>query len=216
MPRYYKDDIISFSEYDVEKRQSVYENIASERKCEADKDRFFLDYVAKEVLDNYDFHELKSIQKFRDMCLTTEGIMVPMGGANFTDKAIDKGFRYSGFRMSDPEKRIIGVFDRFEDALFYSPLLPFFFEERDFCKFANDRYFTSMTFEEIVKRELEAVHEYYVHTDYYTSAQDIAKKGREVYEEVTHDEMLGFLTKPGDGEAIKRSYQEKSYKLLRK
>ena len=59
---------------------------------------------------------------------------------------LQKDIRYAGIKISDPSRNILGQFDIRNHVMTYSPISPYFFEERDLCKFARDDYFTTFSF----------------------------------------------------------------------
>ena len=127
-----------------------------ERKKGIDPKKFFLRLVPQSGLEAYDFSNPDSLKKFRNNRLANRVPLMKMGGCNLHPDYLkkDKRFgylRYAGIKMSDPYGKIPGSFDFRNQVLTYSPLFPHFYDERDLCKFANDCYFTTMTFEDIMK-----------------------------------------------------------------
>lgn len=96
----------------------------------------------------------------------------------------------------------MGSFDIKDGIITYSPLFARFYNERDVAKFANDIYFTTMSFEEIMKYYIEKSHEFYVHTDNHISISDINNYGRYVLEPISASEMQDFVNNPSSGELI--------------
>lgn len=203
MERVYYNDIINFQELVVDNDKSLFDSILASRKGYIDEKRFFLDYISPEELELYDFNDLESLRAFRRKCLTMDDPLIKMGGCNMHPDYLEKGFRYSGIKMSDPSEEIKGIFDRHDGVLTYSPIFPRFYEERDLIKFARERYFTTLTFEEVLRREVEDAEEFRVHVDNYKTSKDIAKYGPYVMENVSKDEFIEFINNPDLGEKIK-------------
>lgn len=205
MDRYYKVDMISFEEEFLEPTESLFQHVLASRKSEIDSKRFFLNYISPEELTNYDFTNVESLKSFRERCVYGNSPLILMGGCNLNDDHVEKGLRYSGIKLSDPEGKIRGTFDRHGDVLTYSPIFPFFYEERDLCKFARDRYFTTLTFEELVMREIEYAKEFYLHTGRYDTAREIGKHGTSYkMEKITKNEMIEFTRDSEKGENVYR------------
>ncbi len=204
MAKIYFNDIINFKEIDVDENSSLFDTILKSRKGELDAKRFFVDYISPEELALYDFNNVDSLKAFRRKCLTMDDPLVRMGGCNMHPDYLSKGFRYSGMKMSDANGDIIGSFDRHDGVLTYSPLLPRFFEERDLIKFAREVYFTSLTFEEIMMREVEQADEFKLHVDNYKSSRDVAAHGIYVMESINKEEMIDFIKNPSAGEEVRK------------
>lgn len=206
MTKVYKNDVINFEEMEINDSGSVFEQILESRKREIDSKRFFLRYISPEDLDRYDFSNLESLKEFRNRCVVGTNPLVPMGGCNVREESIEKGLRYSGMKLSDPSKEIRGTFDRHGDILTYSPIFPMFYEERDLCKFARDVYFSTLTFEELLMREIDEASDYYLHVGRYSNAKEIAKNGQYKMEQISKDDMINYATNPEMGEEVYRKY----------
>ena len=115
---------------------------------------------------------------------------------------MDEDMRVSGKKISDPYGRVLGSFDIRDGIITYSPLFNHFYNERDVAKFANDQYFTTMTFEEIMRLQIEIANKFLVHTDNYTSSRDLNRFGRYVFEEVSSSEMMDFVNNPELGAMV--------------
>ena len=204
MNKIYRDDIIKFNQFDLRKDGDVFQTILDERKKEFDSQRFFLQYLPQNFVNEYDFNDLKSLKKFRDDCLSDNIPLRFMGGCNLEKEKLQKGIRYAGKKISDPSGKILGTFNIEEEKIIYSPIFPFFYDERDNIKFANDIYFTTITFEEIVKNQIDLAKEFYIHTGNYTSTKDIMRNGYNpyIYEKISKDQMLEFVCKPELGGKI--------------
>ena len=204
MEKYYKDDIFSFEEGSIENSESLFEHILETRKDGIDSKRFFVDYISPEELASYDFTNVESLKTFRKKCVSGNSPLVLMGGCNLNEEYVKKGLRYSGMKISDPEGKILGTFDRHGEILTYSPIWQPFYDDRDLCKFARDHYFTPLTFEELLMRELDLAREFYVHVGSYDTAKEIGKYGSYKMEKITKDEMVEFARDPEKGESVRR------------
>ena len=78
----------------------------------------------------------------------------------------------------------------------------YFYEERDVFKFANDIYFTSIPFEDIVLNQINYVEKFYVHTRYAKSSKELMKTGYYILDEISKDEMKSYLSNPEQGNQI--------------
>lgn len=203
MDKVYYNDVINFKALEVDGEASLFDTILEDRKKGIDSKRFFLDYISPEELEKYDFSDLESLRAFRRKCLTMDDPLVRMGGCNMHPEYVEKGLRYSGIKMSDPNEVFYGTFDRHNGILTYSPIFPRFAEERDLIKFAREVYFTSLSFEEIMLREVDVAEEYKLHVDNYKTSKDIAKYGPYVMESISKDEMINFINDPSAGEKVR-------------
>lgn len=203
MNKVYYNDVINFKGIDLEDKASVFDTILEDRKAGLDAKRFFLNYISPEELEQFDFSNLDSLRAFRRKCLTINDPLVHMGGCNMHPDCVDRGLRYSGIKMSDPKEEVYGTFDRHEGILIYSPIFPRFSEERDLIKFAREVYFTSLSFEDVMLREVDAAQEYKLHVDNYKTAKDVATYGSYVMESISRDEMINFINNPSEGEKIR-------------
>lgn len=203
MSKVYYNDVINFKEIELYDKKSIFDTILEDRKGGLDAKRFFLDHISPEELEQYDFSNLESLRAFRRKCLTMDDPLVRMGGCNMHPEYVERGLRYSGIKMCDPEEQVYGFFDRHEGILTYSPILPRFAEERDLIKFAREVYFTSLSFEEIMLREVDVADECMLHVDNYKTSKDIAKYGPYVMESISKDEMINFIKNANEGEKIR-------------
>lgn len=206
MNKFYKDDIFGFNEYDLNVDGDIFKTILDERKQKLDSKRFFLEYLPKDIANGYDFNNLESLKKFRNDCLRWNSPLQRMGGCNLDEEELKRGIRYSGIKMSDPSGKVYGSFNIREGKIIYSPIFPRFYEERDNIKFANDKYFTTMTFEEVMERQIDLTTEFYIHTGNYMTLKEIAKYGDYVFEKISKDQMLEFVYAPETGEKVFRKY----------
>lgn len=204
MEKYYRDSIIQFDEYTICEDENIFDAILDERKEEIDGKRFFLEYIPKEVLENYNFEDLESLKKFRNDCLGIRSPKMKMGGCNLDPDYLDEDrktgyLRYAGIKLSDPYGSIYGSFDMRDGILTYSPLFPHFYEERDLGKFARDTYFTTMTFEAIMQVLIDKANECFIHTG---NCCELGVKSPYILEKVTKDEMLKCVYDAKEGEKI--------------
>ena len=119
-----------------------------------------------------------------------------------SESAISKGVMYYGIKISDPFGKIPGVFIINNDTMIYSPIFPLFYEERDISKFANDVYFTTLTFEQIIRTLIAVVSKFYVHVGNYSQLKDKIKYGDYIFKEVLKEEMISCVTNPEKGKKV--------------
>lgn len=206
MNKIYRDEIIQFNQFDLREDGDIFQTILDKRKNERDSQRFFLEFLPQDIADKYDFNNLESLWKFRDDCLKLTSPLQPMGGCNLVKEEVQKGIRYAGKKISDPSGKVLGSFNVNEGKIVYSPIFPHFYDERDNIKFANDTYFTTMTFEEIMQKQIDLATEFYIHTGNYMAIKDIAKYGDYIFEKISKDQMLEFLYQPESGEKVLRKH----------
>ncbi len=202
MAKLFFDEFISFNQYDVDLNDDIFESILYKRKDDIDCDRFFLDYIPSSELDKYDFNDKDSLNQFRNVCVSYESPRKRIGGCNLSPSKLEEDIRLSGIKLSDPDKRVLGQFDVRNHIVTYSPIFPFFYDERDITKFARDTYFTSISFEELVLNQINHAVSFFVHVGDYTSARDIIKYGTHIMEEVSKEKMIEYLTYPESGEKV--------------
>lgn len=206
MANVYRDNIIEFNQYDIPTDKDIIESILEKRKNGFDKERFFLEYLPPLELAKYDFNDSYSLEEFRKISLSFMTPLKGMGGCNLSEDLLQKDIRYAGIKLSDPYGKIPGAFDIRNHIVTYSPIFPFFYEERDLIKFANDTYFTSIPFEEIIMNQINHATEFYVHTGDYHTIKEIAKYGSYIFEQISKKQMIEYATNPELGEQIKRKY----------
>lgn len=202
--KYFRDNIINFQEKELETNEDIFKTILKEREHGLDSKRFFLEFLPMEAYSLYDFDNPLSLQEFRKVRLTCDKPIMQMGGCNmhpdYLEKDRESGYlRYAGIKMSDPYGRIYGQFDIRDNILTYSPIFQPFYKERDLCKFANDTYFTTMTFEDIMLVQIDNASEYFVHIG---NVYKIGTRCPYVLEKVTKEQMIKFIFEPTEGEAI--------------
>lgn len=198
---YFIDYIFDFEHYSLRDNEEIFQSILRTRESKIDSKRFFLRYIAQEDLSKYDFSNVDSLKEFRNQCLCTH-LLKNMGGCNLVPDCLDRGLCYSGIKMSDPHGCILGQFDVHNTVMTYSPFYPLFYEERDLDKFANDKYFTALTFEEILLSLIEHITDFYVHVGYRKNSQEILRFGYEVFEKTDRNTMLGFILDSEEGAKI--------------
>ena len=168
----YRDKIFSIDRIFVESEEDIFKKILDTKQNKRGDSRFFLNYISKEELFKYDFESKISLSSFRNACNSLDSPLMPMGGYNMSESAKSKGVMYYGIKMSDPFGRIPGVFIINNDTMIYSSIFPLFYEERDISKFANDIYFTTLTFEQILRTLIEGVSKFYIHVGNYSQLKD--------------------------------------------
>ena len=201
MSKIFYDNFFKMKEIELKKDGDIFESILESRENSFNKDRFYIGFLPNEEFLKYDFNNPNSLSDFRDICVTIDSPIMPMGGCNLWEKYM-YDMRISGKKISDPYGQVLGTFDIKNGVVTYSPLFAHFYNERDVAKFANDHYFTTMSFEEIMKYYIEKSQEFYVHTDNYTSIRDINRYGRYVLEQISASEMLDFVNNPNSGKLI--------------
>jgi len=201
MSKIFYDNFFRMNEIKLIDDGDVFESILESRKNALDKDRFFIDFLPSDEFLKYDFNNRESLREFRNICFTIDTPIMPMGGCNLWEKYM-YDMRISGKKISDPYGKIFGCFDIKDGVITYSPLFAHFYNERDVAKFANDRYFTTMTFEETMKYYIEHSQEFYVHTDNSVTISDFNSYGRHILEKISASEMLDFVNNPSSGELV--------------
>ncbi len=208
MNKIYRDEIIQFKQFDLREDKDIFQTILDERKNKIDSQRFFLQYLPQDIANGYDFNDSKSINKFRSDCLRWDSPLQGMGGCNLIGEELKRGIRYAGIKMSDPNGKIFGTFNIDNGIIIYSPIFPFFYEERDNIKFAKDDYFTTITFEEIMENQINLANEFYIHTGNYMTVKEIIKNGEYIFEKISKDQMLEFVFQREAGEKVFKKYLE--------
>lgn len=204
MANLFIDSIIEFNQYDISTDEDIFETILEKRKDNWDRERFYLKYIPISEVSKYNFDDINSLRKYRDDCVSYMSPLKGMGGCNLRKETLEKDIRYAGIKLSDPYGKIPGVFDVRSNIMTYSPIFPFFYEERDLVKFAKDTYFTSIPFEAILMSQINFATEFYIHTGNYNDAKDIANYGSYIFERVSKDEMIEYATNPKLGEKIRK------------
>lgn len=198
----YRDKFYKMEQYNVLRNSDIFETILENRKDDIDRDRFFIKYISKEKLYDYNFSNPIDVRRFTDICYRIDSPLMLMGGYNMSSKNLSDDIRYAGIKMSDPYGKVYGVFDIRDGIITYSPFFAPFYEERDLCKFADDEYFTTMTFEEIILGQIQKARECRLHIGNYKSVKDIIQHGQYVLESVTKVEMINFVQKPEEGAKV--------------
>lgn len=197
MDKIFYDNFFRMNEIPLMSDGDIFESILDSRKDSLDKERFYVKFLPVEEFQKFDFMNENSIDDFRDICFTVDTPLLGMGGCNLWEKYMDD-FRRSGKKMSDPYERVFGSFDIRDGVITYCPLFNHFYKEYDVGKFANSQYFTTMTFEDIMKYQILKAHEFYVHTGY-----NIIHGNREfILEKISASEMMEFVNNPKLGEMV--------------
>ena len=202
MNKIFYDNFFRMNEIELKQNGDVFESILDSRKNDVDAERFFIKFLPSSEYEKYDFSDRSSLREFRDVCFSIDTPIMPMGGCNLWKRYMDEDMRISGKKISDPYGRVLGSFDIRDGIITYSPLFNHFYNERDVAKFANDQYFTTMTFEDIMRLQIEIANKFLVHTDNYTSSRDLNRFGRYVFEEVSSSEMMDFVNNPELGAMV--------------
>ena len=198
----YSDKIFGIDRIAIESEEDIFKKILDTKQNERIDSRFFLNYVSNDELSKYDFESEISISSFRNDCNTLDSPLMPMGGYNMSESAKSKGVMYYGIKISDPFGNIPGVFIINNDTMIYSPIFPLFYEERDISKFANEVYFTTLTFEQIIRTLIAGASKFYVHIGNYSQLKDKIKYGDYIFKEVLKEEMLSCVTNPEIGKKV--------------
>lgn len=197
MNKIFYDNFFKMNEIPLRSDGDVFESILESRKNDIDKDRFYIKFLPVIEFEKYNFNDKQSLREFRDICYSIDTPIMPMGGCNLWERYMSD-MRISGKKISDPYGRIYGSFDIRNGIITYSPLFAHFYNERDVAKFANDQYFTTMTFEDIMKYQIDVSNQFYVHTGY-----DYTNRDRKyILESVSPSEMLDFVNNPKSGEML--------------
>ena len=197
MNKIFYDNFFKINEIPLKNNGDIFESILESRKNDIDKDRFYIKFLPVIEFEKYNFNDKQSLREFRDICFSIDTPIMPMGGCNLWERYMSD-MRISGKKISDPYGRIYGSFDIRNGIITYSPLFAHFYNERDVAKFANDQYFTTMTFEDIMKYQIEVSNQFYVHTGY-----DYTNRDRKyILESVSPSEMLDFVNNPKSGEML--------------
>lgn len=191
MANIFIDNIFEFQQYDISIDKDIIESILI-KQGELDK-RFFLEYVPKSILNKYNFNDKNSLKQFRNMRFSPKSPIKSMGGCNYEGNE-GTNIREFGTILSDPSKNIEGQFNITNHIMTYSPFFPFFYEQRDLIKFADDTYFTSIPFETLLMNQIENATEYYIHIGNYHTAAEVANYGRYIFEKISKNQMIEYAT----------------------
>ena len=202
MAKVFIDKITKFHELEIDLSKNVFKQLLESRENEIDAQRFFLRFISSQDLARYDFSNKESLSAFREDRGSLFGPVKGMAGCNLRPEMLEKNIRYGGIRISDPDKRIIGQFNVRNDHMIYSPIFPLFYEEYDLIKFANDEYFTTISFEDLVMNQINFAKKFFVHVGNSSSISDLAKYGTFIMEEITRAQMIDFLTNRENGEEV--------------
>ena len=206
MANVYINNVIEFNQYDIPIDKDIFESILEIRKKGFDSERFFLKYFPASELSRYDFNNPYFLEKFRQIHLSCVNSIKGMGGCNLREDMLQEDIRYAGIKLSDPYGKILGIFDIRNHIVTYSPIFPFFYEQRDLIKFANDTYFTSIPFEEIIMNQINHAIEFYVHIGDYRTTREIVRYGSYILEQISKKQMIEYATNPELGKKILKKY----------
>ena len=202
MANVFIDNIFEFQQYEINENEDVVKSILEKRNPSLDK-RFFLKYVSASELTKYSFNDKNSIKKFRNMRFSNKSPIKSMGGCNYEGNE-GTDVREFGIILSDPYKKIVGQFNINEHIMTYSPIFPFFYKQRDLIKFADDTYFTSISFETLLMNQIENATEYYIHIGNYHKASEIANYDRYIFERISKNQMIEYATNSELGKNVKK------------
>lgn len=102
-----------------------------------------------------------------------------------------------GLKISDPEEKIGGSFVIQKEKIIYDALRPFYHERDSYVYFYGKTYYTDMSMLDLLKEELNRKRKYLV----YIGEEFIKYKGlKEVFEEISQEELLEYATNPEKGE----------------
>ena len=205
MANVFIDNITEFNQYDIDLNKNVFDTILSLRQNSIDPQRFFLKYISSSELKKYDFSDKNSINEFRDARYSNYELIKGMAGCNYAGN-MGNDIREYGIILSDPSEIIKGQFNITDNIMTYSPIFPFFYEQRDLIKFASDTYFTSLTFEELLLNQINNATDYYVHVGNYRKAHEIANYGVYILEENNKEQMIEYATNPELGTKVLKKY----------
>lgn len=198
MNNVFYDNVFGINQYECSDNNPV-ETILELRENAIQDKRFFLNYLNQEKLLEYDFNNPKSVLKFQKENLKINKPLKHMIGYNMNPGYLKDDIRYFGFKVSDPDEKIYGTFDIRFGRITYCPMFGYFFDDRDLDKFARDTYFTTITFEEIMKRQIDKNKEFYVLLGYYKTLKEIQKYGKYELMKVSKDQMIEYITNPEEG-----------------
>ena len=202
------DRIIDVKQYDINLEDDIFSQILETRKNHYDSKRFYLKYISSEDLSRSDLNNKDSINEFRDIRHTSLSPVKGMAGCNLMPELLEKGIRDAGIVISDPNKQVVGQFDILDGKMYYSPIFPYFDDERDIVKFASDDYFTSITFDQLVLNQLKYVKEFYLHIRDPKTIKEINKYGDYIFEEISKNQMIDFVKDPEQGQKVLNKYYE--------
>lgn len=202
MANVFIDNIFEFEQYDIDGNKDIFESILAKRQADLDK-RFFLKYISNSELSKYNFNDKSSIKQFRKERISNKFPIKCIGGCNYEGN-MGKEIREFGVILSDPYEKIEGQFNINNRIMTYSPIFPFFYEQRDLIKFADDTYYTSIPFEEVLMNQIENATEYYIHIGNYHTAAEVANYGRYIFERISKNEMIEYATNKELGENVKK------------
>ena len=204
MAKLYFHRKIDVQEFDIDPDKDIFQqilNVNSEQSF--DKERFFLYTFPISILKEYNLNDPKLVNEFVHKYLITQPPYKRIGGYNATQKRLEEfGIRYAGIRLSDPEEKIIGQFVRIGKNMTYCPTFPFFNHDFDIVKFANNTYFTTLSFEEILSNQIQHASRYIINKGEPNCKEDIRKYGEYITEEISKEQMIDYATNPESGKNV--------------
>ena len=211
MAKIYTKTTGNIKEYDIDLNDDIFKQILEIRKNFLyDRERFFLNYISDEDLSKYDFNDEESIEHFLNDTKSLHSPIKGMAGCNQREDMLSKGIRYAGNIISDPNKNVLGQFDIINNTMIYSPIFPYFYEERDLIKFARDEYFTTIPFDVLALNQIKYVKKCLIYTGKTLSLKELAnsKYGSYAMEKVSKEQMKEFIKDPEQGRLLKREIIE--------
>ena len=197
---------MEFEQYDIDLNENIFDTILEYRRKEIDSERFYLEFISSEELSKYNFKDSESLEQFRSCCTTFKRCLPRIAGCNLRDDISESDIRYAGIKLSDPNKNIIGQFDIIKNTMIYSPIFPFIYEENDISTFANDIYFTTITFEKMIENQINNSNKFFLHTGYYETLNDIIRYGNYILKEISKEQMIEYSSNPKLGNKVLKKY----------
>ena len=200
MANVFIDNIYEFNQYDINDEENIIKSILNTREANLEK-RFFLKYIPSSELSKFNFNDPSSRRQFKKMCYLPRLPIKTIGGCNLEGN-MGNGIREYGIILSDPTEKIKGQFNITDNIMTYSPIFPYFDEQRDLIKFANDTYFTTIPFEVILMNQINYATDYYVHVGNYRKAHEVANYGVYILEKISKEQMIEYATNPELGNKV--------------
>ncbi len=211
MAKIYTKTTGNIKEYDIDLNDDIFKQILELRKNYLyDRERFFLNYISDEDLSKCNFNDEESLEQFSNDTMSKLSPIKGMAGCNQREEMLSKGIRYAGNIISDPNKNVLGQFDIIDNTMIYSPIFPYFYEERDLIKFARDEYFTTIPFDVLALNQIKYVKKCLIYTGKMLSLKELAnsKYGYYAMEKVSKTQMKEFIKDPEQGRLLKRKFIE--------
>lgn len=203
MARVYFHRLIDVQEFDINQDKDIFEQILDfNRENTWDGERFYLSYLPDAILNQYQLNNPESLKEFVYDLSVYRPPFKRIGGCNLVPEQLERGIRYAGIRLSDPEEKIPGQFVRMGEEMTYCPTFPFFTEEYDIVKFAMNTYFTTLTFEEILYNQIQHVTKYFLNKGETKNWRDLKKYGDYIIKKISKSQMMYHATDPEYGNKV--------------